>query len=335
MAFENLGKSDSAVFFLRISESLAYKINSPERYIAAQIRLAGVYYNLGKPDSVLAYKKKLFESLNTVKIDSLKIGIYKSLADIYLAGNKYDSAITAYLHVVQDEEKLNDTRNIAVAWVNIGNTYLQMSNSAKALPYFKRAMPYLANYQYGQVICADNIGAAYSNLKMYDSAIIYHQKAIKVAREIKDTGDIYAAYEKLSAALIGKKEYNMAEKYLKPALQFALSSNIATEIIDGENFLGEAKTGLKDYKAALIYFSNALKYAQQSDHTERVVELYMWMASTADSIHDYPLAANYYSKYISLNDSLTQESSKKTIAELETKYQASQKEQQITLLSQI
>ncbi len=334
LGYARLGFRDSSLKYYQITENLAYQLDSEEQFVHAQQSIANLYYALGNADSLTAYINKMSSEINVVKDASVKISLLKGLADLYTEENQYEKAVNSYLEVLKYYQNKNDKRSIGVALVNIGNIYLQMSNSTKALPYLLSAMSYLSDYEYGQIICADNIGAAYSNLKLYDSAIIYHEKAINIARKIKDTDDIYAGYEKLSFALIGKKEYNKAEKYLKTALQYALSTNTATEIIDGEDFLGESEFEQKKYEIALTYFSKALECAQKSNHAERVNELYKWIAVSADSAHSYQLAAKYYSQYILLNDSLIQESSKKTIAELETKYQTSQKEQQIKLLNQ-
>ncbi len=325
---------DKAIYYYRVSEATGYLIHSSKRFINAQVGLADDYYSSGKPDSVLMYQKKMLIETGTLRDSVLLVKLYNELAIIYTNSNDYEKGITAYMQVMHYYKQHNDTNDIAVALVNIGNIYLQMSNSNKALPYFLQAIPLLANYEYGQIICKNNTAEAYCNLKMYDSAIAYDEDAIRISKKIKDSGCLYGSYEILAGAFIGQKQYNKAEQYLKPALQYGLAAGITTLIADTEEFLGEVEAGRKNYIQALNYFSKAITYSKKSNYAERVSKLYQELAEAADSAHLYQSAAGYYQQHILLNDSLIKESSKKTIAELETQYQTQQKEQQIKLLNQ-
>jgi signal transduction histidine kinase len=332
--FETADKADSALKYYKIADRYAKISNSNDVDALAQTAIADVFNNKGLSDSLYSYLHIIEASLQKVKDNDIKQVITNRLGGFYNDHNQYEKAITYYLTNIRYNKKSKFDRGVGVALVNIGNTYLQMSKSEKALPYFKEAVAYLRNFKTGQIVCYNNIGATFSNLNKPDSAIVYHLKAIKIARANKDSSNMYAAYEKLSSALTDKKRYNEAEKYLTEALAYALKAKEMTEIIDGYTFLGQVEHAKKNYTAAASDFKKGLGYAINSKHTERETAIYELLAKSQAAGRQYSEAYDYEVKFFNLTDSLNKESSKSSITELASQYQSENKQQQINLLTQ-
>lgn len=326
--------ADSFKYYSYQTLASAFLIHSEENIVRAQGNPEDLYYSLGTVDSVKKYQQEMINETKTFKDSDVIITLYRDVADVYNYYNEYEKCLTIYETVLHYYEHHKDNDDIAISLVNMGDNYLQMSKSDKALPYLLRALPLLYNYQHGQVVCAQNIGAAYANLNKNDSAIFYFKFGEHVAEKIKDTAGIYTAYENIAAALINEKKYNDAEYYLKPAIQYFKSTDELKGLVDAEEFMGQVEAGRKNFKPAISYFSEALDKAKSANYSERINEIYKRLAQTADSAGLYKEATGYYKSYITSNDSLIKESSKKDIAELETKYKTAQKQQEIDLLNQ-
>jgi signal transduction histidine kinase len=333
-AFQDLSKIDSAIKYYRLSLKYALKIHNDDLILMNHMGLGNMYEYKGTSDSVYTYVLIIEKEIKKIKNDDLREVATSMLGNIYSDHNQYENAIKYYLITIRYNKKINNGKRVGIALSNIGNTYLQMSKTEKALPYFKEAITYFNNFKLGQIVVNDNIGASYTSLKMPDSAIIYHRRAIAIAKATKDTDNLYAAYEKLSDALIAKKRYAEAEKYLTEALSYALKTKEATEVIDGYTFFGELEQARKNYGKASGYFKQALNYAISTKHTEREDEIYKSLAESLADDHRYDEAYNYEVKYKSMSDSLSKESAKNSIVELESQYQSENKQQKINLLTQ-
>ncbi len=140
--------------------------------------------------------------------------------------------------------------------------------------------------------CYNNIGNVYFGQAIYDQAIEYYLKALKIKEELGDKYGISMAYNNIAAINIKLKKYNEAIEYALKGL------NIAKEI-----------------ETLLL----------QSDGYEVLYIAY-------DSLHNYKKAYEYHVLFKQINDSIFNEESSKQIKEMQTKYETEKKESQIKIL---
>lgn len=222
---------------------------------------------------------------------------YKSnIATVYMNIKEYDKAMKYYLLALKYYEHLDLRQNIAEIYNNIGVLYDKQGQWDRALEYYQKSLViYLVQDNDGCVAtCYSNIGNALRNQKAYDKAIVYLEKALALKRALKDLKGSVFSY------------LTIAEIYL--------ANNMPARAMS--------------YLDSSWNLSNRLKM-----QNEKVLVLTL-MAKAATALEDYKKAYDLQKRAMSQRDSLFTSEKSKAIAELETKYELRQQQQQLKIKNQ-
>ncbi len=271
------------------------------------------YHNIGNVHIYQgSYEKAIMYYQKSLKIcEELgdKIGMGLSLVNIgtvHKDQGNYEKAIMYYQKSLKLCEELGDKRGMGICFGNIGNVHFGQGNYEKAILYYqkylklceelgdKRGMGmsfvYIGNVYYEQGSSdSSKILAAY----MYDKAMEYYQKSLKISEELGDKQEI--------ALILGNiAELNNKQENFHKAIKFAEKSlNISREI------------------GALL----------------REMEAYEHLSTAYEGLNYTGKALEYYKLYTDAKDSLFNEEKNKQITEIETKYETEKKEKEIEILN--
>lgn len=135
-------------------------------------------------------------------------------------------------------------------------------------------------------------------------------------------GNIYLLEDKYQEALV---IYNQALNISK-----SIPDNVNTAFINIK--IGVAYNNLMQFDKARGYLMEGLKMALNDEAMNSVLEAYEGMVENSRGLKDAEDVYKYGNLYISLKDSLFNETSLEKISELETKYETAQKENEIAIL---
>ncbi|MFD0989061.1 tetratricopeptide repeat protein [Mariniflexile jejuense] len=177
-----------------------------------------VFSNQEKHDEALKYANKalnIFKSLNNEKeISSSYINIGNCYFNTYDANN----ALFNYEKAVSISEKLKDSLNLSLLYNNIGTVYLEdKKDTLNGIKYLQRSLAVKENlndknnllFQY------TNISSLLANLKRFQEANMYLDKAFKMAKQSENKLELAEIYEVYSKIYEGKKDYAESLKYYK------------------------------------------------------------------------------------------------------------------------
>ena len=145
-----------------------------------------------------------------------------------------------------------------------------------------------------------NLGNAYRSLGDYQNAIEYHEKLLKIAKEIGDRAGEGAGYGSLGSAYKSLGDYQKAIEYHEKCLK------IAKEIGDrggegaGYGNLGSAYKSLGDYEKAIEYHEKALKIAKEISDRAGEGAGYGNLGNAYRSLGDYQKAIEYHEKLLKI-----------------------------------
>ncbi len=331
--YGSIAKDDSAIFYYKLSEQYGMHTDIAERVVNAQSKILEVAPR--NSALKLEYFNKLEQSYKKYQNDDKIAGeIASNLANVYNDENQYENSLKYHFLELRYVQKLKDSTAIGTSLVNIGNTYIQMSNDEKALEYLNESIPYLNDYRRGQMMAYYNIAACYMDLNKTDAAISNFQKSNNIAKKVNDTVAMYSIEQKLGTAYTAKKQYAKAEEMLGPSTKYAEKIKDGTMMSDGYQALGELYSAQKRSPEAIVWLSKALAISKKNKMMERVAQIYSSMAIAEANSGNFQKAYEYHNSFALYKDTLTKESNKKAVAELETKFQTEKKQQQIKLLSQ-
>jgi adenylate cyclase len=228
------------------------------------------------------------------------------------------------------------------------------------------------NRQLGVVYIA--IADVYAIMGNHQNAVNYHQNAIRILRERKDTlslasallnaGDEYINVRKLDSALIltleaeylfGEINYPLGEAYGlgNMGMIYALMGNDAqaeknmSKAIDLMrqqqeyypiavylNAIADIYLEQGDDATALLYAKQSLNLAQRYNLKQQVSEAYLKLSDIYDKTGNLPESYRHYKEHVKYKDSVSNIVSVQQMADLRTSFEVSRKQIEVDLLNQ-
>ncbi|HEX8316659.1 MAG TPA: CHAT domain-containing tetratricopeptide repeat protein [Flavisolibacter sp.] len=182
LIFYNQNKFDTAVQFFKKAEAVQAKYGNGLAEAERLYNILGVlYYDRGNYKQAQNYFQKALTLLPSSHpfYNDLFVNYKINLAQLHLRLEEYEKANDIYQELLPKKINLNEINH------NIGSLNLSLGAAGKAIQYFRKV-----NYQNNKTVRLYNsIGEAFFNLKNYDSANHYYQKALAAYAALGQNGD--------------------------------------------------------------------------------------------------------------------------------------------------
>ena len=336
--YDETSNLDSVEFLL--TKAIDYAKKLPFESVFEQ---AECFYSLSyncaiqyKNDKALHYANEGYEL--TQKHDNTKgIGIMSMcLGNIYFYNlRKYDSALI-YYKIADSSIRITDNESKDLAFLNtsMGQIFYEMKNFPKAMNYFLEAkrLYNIFNDDVNLHLMRDRIAAIRLENKendlaisILDSNLIYYQK-INYSLRIFETSSLLG-YANKDAGRLNAILPN-AEIALNTAVEMKDTFRIIESTIEKSRFL----LILNKHEQSLKLATVADKLCDKMNYLHKKIE-------TVDLLHrlqkekgNYKEAYNLFAQYKILNDSALKKKQEEAALEIEEKYQAKQKGEELQTL---
>ena len=335
--------------------------------------------------SLNAQDKKDIDSLkiiiSTSQNDSTIAHNYVRLGNLYRKATKPDSAMVYAKKSLDFALRSKNPQSIAYTYSFMGAIEYYRWNMGDAMNYYQKVDSVLTKNN----IVNRRLFVSYADRaelfrrsktqkneeEIYDNAMFYYNKALEVAKELKDSSDIARTLMRMGSAQKSLLNLEEAKKYYKEVdslyldhvykgtyhreyallhlklgdtAKFFHHSKLSYDIKSNSRYGFERAVGQKEYAYTL---SLAKRYAEGIELGEksskffnsidppdygRLSGLYKTLASSNEAINKHEEAYKYLLLLEKTNDTLDARSKKKEGRELEKKYQTQKKEQEIALL---
>ena len=250
----------------------------------------------------------------------------------YFKGN-YDSAATYYYQSLEILRKTGDQPKLAAALNDIGKLYRKTRDLNRSIQMYDEA--YLIykrlNDENGMATILNESGVVFEYKEDYAEAISRYKRSLAIRQKMNDTVGIAYSLNFIGGACTLQKNFKEAEenlvqslelrKILKDSFSIALSHGDLGFMYKEENRLDKA---IEQYQ-----LSNAI--ASRMKFMDLLLSNYKELAAIAEKKGDYAQALTYYKQQTALKDSIYSGEKMKQIEQLNAKYQAEKKEQQLKL----
>ncbi|MFN8335672.1 MAG: sensor histidine kinase [Cyclobacteriaceae bacterium] len=293
LAYFYTGDLEKAIGVWEEGAAIREKLNDKSGVASLNIKIGAAWFKLGN------YEKSLAAQMRALKMyEELKTGIgvaqaLNNVAAVFEMQKQYNKAREYYLKAVAIHNKSKDSVMAAQVLINIGNVHYRENHFDSAAWYWKKA---LRKMPPGKVPQYESI--AYNNLAehltvtgKYDSALLLINRAIALRKATGDYQGLTSSMSNLGRIYSLQKKYALAEKTYSAALDSAKAKNLKIE---------ESKIRLNLY------------------------QLY-------EKTGDFRNALTNYVHYKAIEDSLSNERSRKNLDELLVTYETDKKEQQIAV----
>lgn len=370
---------DSSLFYFKKAYRQSLKSNDPKKKFKAMYAFGVYNYYTFKYDSAgiyfrrslneITYKDSSFDLANTYNamaeikrhlsqfdsseyffikaIDKYKvsknqidkkdyIGKYASVLQNYGAlkveQNKYKEALNYFLQVAELYKKEGYDRDLAVIYQNIAIVLEYAEDFKTAAKWHQKAIKIKRELNDSAQICEslNSYAICLQNLKFYKEAEQLLNEGVRICLLRKDNANLYYLYNTLGGQFKDLNEYERSYDYYKKALELNSEENKDAIIITAN--VGNSLYMLKRYNEAIPYLEKALKGTRKFKSTDTERNTLKTLAYLYMDIKNYKLSSDYFSSFVKMNDSVTKLTRTEEIADLEKKYQTDKKDQENKLL---
>ena len=199
---------------LAIAEKKGYK-----NEIAALYKNIGlVYYSQGKTKEALAYNNKALAIFNQLKSKKDIAATYVNIGNCYFDDYQPQNALLNYNKALKLSKETNDNQTIAKLYNNIGSVYINdLQDTIKGIDYLLDALAIKKqmNNQNDLIIQYNNIATVYLDIRKYDLALSYNDKAFELASKSGNLEELINVYDTYALINSAKKDFKKAYDYHK------------------------------------------------------------------------------------------------------------------------
>ena len=259
------------------------------------------------------------------------------IGDILLGDQKYNEAIAEYMLAAdawKNSDDVNKGIGMGVYYGKISTVYYKLNQFDKALEYDKLSLGLLManndeeNIAFSLIYICDD----YLHLHQLDSGLAYLDRAKPLVEKLNNSSLNVQYYNKLGNISRQKKDFKGAIGYFNKTLAISAQKKDQYQVVTSQKIIGACYGALNDDLTARNYLVEALKGAKEWNYEIEKMEILKELVAIEKRTNHPADAFTYLEQLDIIKDSNSIATTKKAIAEIENKYQASEKEKQISQL---
>ena len=308
-------------------ESTSHMLRVEEPNFLQNLRLAEKHQDWRKAQSILTVlgevyerwgHKPKFKSLRQRALNQVGINLAEAKAKglnafdfwMYLRNNEaneawaindLERARTIYQEILDELVALNNPSvndGIATLNNNLGNIAMEMRDFEVATVYYQKALSIRKEAEdlYKAAGIYHNLGRIAQLQRRFEEAIDHYQKALKI---YKDAGDVYKvadAYHQLGDVAQEQRRYEKAITYSQEALKIYKDLGHLHKAAAEYHLLGNATYVQGRRKEAINYYKKALKIYEDAEDWYNAADEYLQLGTVAQEEQQFDDAAAYYQK---------------------------------------
>lgn len=234
--------------------------------------IGGAYYEQSQPEMALEYHRKcqIAISEGVVSDPELKLLIYKSLGNDYLALGRHNEAITFYKEASKLAEDMDDPRQQGLMYWGLALAYKAHGDLMRARIYFPRALAIFETLDNMQLVSQLRamFGQVLTQLKDYEEAEKNLRQSLGAAERTGDSRTRGNALANFASLHLAKGDVDKAIKTAHDGLKVVKESG--DRRIEGQLHLSlaEAHQAKKDTAATEKAYKDAIATFEQTQDRE-------------------------------------------------------------------
>ncbi len=324
-------ENDSAFRYFGLGLKKAEEISYVKGQFDALSGLGNTNNGMGKWEEAIQYFKQAEDLGRNYSDSSMIASANNNIGNIYLSNGLLTDALKSY----QKAAELGSLSIREVAFINIGLVHAELENLEIATDYLNQGLEMSQSSEnlYNQAFIYKHLGSVKQLQGQKSAAINYYQEASKIYTSINERYHASDILTNMAGLFFEDGSYPEALENYQRSL--SIQSDIDHFVGQCNNYLGIGKTllALTEYDRAQRNLLEADRLADEHSLLTAKDNIIENLGLLYAEIGDFQKALEYQVLFKVLSDSILNQEKSKQIAELETQYETTQKEQEIELLS--
>lgn len=248
----------------------------------------------------------------------------QQLGSLNLEQGDYERASRNLLSALQVFQSAADSTLMAGVYTNLGSLNYYQQVYPVAIQYWKYATGFYERRPNPLKLSVNysNLGAAYSELNMLDSARWFHREALEQAGLSGDAAQIAAAYQNLGVTAEAAGRLSEALQHFQNAQGILDSLHDLPGLVRSYLNIGNLLEANRRFREAYEMNRKALALIPEANNPAYYRTVYLNLANLAHKLGEYKEAFEFLQKHQIYKDSILNEENNRTIQALQTQFEA-------------
>jgi tetratricopeptide (TPR) repeat protein len=274
---------------------------------------------------------RLYQAYNN-ELDSLTLNkIYLKQAEAYIIINEYQKALEILYHAIDHVNKHKKDLITAEMYNKMGWLNIELGQYTDAQNYFliaQEIMPDSLRQSVKMASIYNNLGIVYHKQAFYQDALLYYKKALIIFHQVEDEHGLSIGEINIGIIHFKKGQLSEAQTAFERALKHANKSNKVSDKIIAYINLGKVENKKGHYPQAISYFEIALKESRKIENKRLERKSLSSLSISFDLQKKWEKSLEYFKLYSQINDSIFNQEMASRFAEMQTRYETHEKEQE-------
>jgi two-component sensor histidine kinase len=319
---------DSAIFYWQKSAKLYKSIGDDFKEAYIMNNVGSILIFEGKYDEAKIVLNKVIKTMIRLEKNDYIISTINNLGLLYDIKGDYEKAYTYYQDAYERSLKINDKNGMGTALNNISVMYYFVEDYEKSIDFGKKALEIWTGERFfgSRSKTYKNIAVSFDLLGQVDSAIYYNHKALATDIKLKnETGQAKTAHN-LGCLYTDQGDLQRGLEYLLQAKEMKSRYPVREGSASTYNYLGNIYTKLGNFKEALLHLNEGEAISKKFLSLEDIKDNLAFRIQHHEAQGNYQQAFEDQKEFIELKDSLLNIQTKAKIADINIKYETSQKD---------
>lgn len=254
-------------------------------------------------------------------------------AQVYDESGNHPKALESYLLTFYEANKSQNHLLAAKSLNNIGYIYFEKDIFDSAVINYQKALNHydkVENIDKNKLRVLINLGRTYEADNKLDSAYLYFQEGLSLAKKTESKLEESQLYQNLGAVCYGKGENEQALEYFQSALNIGITNK--TQIQKIHLTLLNIYNKKQDPKSAKEYADLVIASLPEVTYIYTLKEMYAALAEYYKQLGDYKQALNYSELERSTKDQIEKEANAPALLQADKNFHLAQKEREAAQL---
>ncbi|MBK9018007.1 MAG: tetratricopeptide repeat protein [Saprospiraceae bacterium] len=238
----------------------------------------------------------------------------------------YQQALTLNQEIGNDYEAANILNGI-------GSVYRELKQYSKAIEKQREALAIFEGLKdtTGMAECFNNIGNNYGEMGQPDTALMYFEQDFELSKRLGDEYAMAFGLENMGRAFQMKKVFERSEQLYRQSLDIRRKLGHLPEISLSLNGLGQLYNENSRFNQAINLFRESLQIARQENMRPQVKDALAGLSQAFGGLGRFEEALLAEREFAVLKDSILNEETAKQLAEMDARFEASEKEKALAI----
>jgi len=326
--------SQDPAFYLDKAYNIAITSEN-EHYYLELIEKEGVKLrDIGDYKNALYFHFHAYNKLTLSHDPGMLMRCSNNIGVVYRRIDDYQRALEYHLKALRIADSLQDFHSKAISTNSIGNINFLLGDYQRAIDFFEQSLALESEVKSnrGIAINLNNLGNVYLALNDHIKAKKYYQESFEVNRNGNNLKGMAICYNDLGRVCQAEKDYVKALEYFGKALELFMKTSDLRYVVDSRISIAKAYMQTGNLLKAEQNLKPALKQAEKLGVLSQLAEINQMLSTINEKKYDQGKALQFFKKSILFKDSLLNETNRRNIAAIQTRFETEKKAKEIEIL---